>query len=80
MATFLRSTLFLWLALALYVVSFCQGDVGDIVTQDFFNAILSAADGSCAGQNFYTYNDFINAANAFSGFGTTGTSDDNKEN
>lgn len=78
MATFLRSILILWLALALYVVSLCRGDVGDIVTQDFFNGILSGADGSCAGQNFYTYNDFINAANAFSGFGTTGTSDDNK--
>jgi len=97
MATYLRSVLILWLALALYVVSICEGDVGDIVTQDFFNAllsaaddvgdivtqdffnaILSAADDSCAGQNFYTYNDFINAANAFSGFGTTGTADDNK--
>nr|QEL09537.1 class VII chitinase [Pinus banksiana] len=78
MATHLRSVLILWLALALYVVSICRGDVGDIVTRDFFNGILSGAADSCAGKNFYTYDDFITAANAFSGFGTTGTSDDNK--
>ena len=78
MATHVRSNLILWLALSLCVFSICQGDVGDIATQDFFNGILSGAPDSCAGKNFYTYNDFINAANAFSGFGTTGTSDDNK--
>jgi len=78
MAAHLGSVLILWLPLALCVVSICRGDVGDIATQDFFNGILSGASDTCAGKNFYKYSDFINAANAFSGFGTTGTSDDNK--
>jgi hypothetical protein len=59
--------------------SICSGAVGDIATQDFFNGILSAASDGCAGKTFYTYTDFLNAANSFSSFGTTGTSDDNKE-
>jgi chitinase len=58
--------------------SICSGVVGDIVTQDFFNGILSSASDGCAGKTFYTYTDFINAANSFSSFGTTGTSDENK--
>jgi len=78
MAAHLGSVLILWLPLALCVVSICRGDVGDIATQDFFNGILSGASDTCTGKNFYKYSDFINAANAFSGFGTTGTSDDNK--
>ena len=79
MATYLRvSVIILWLALALSALSICRGAVGDIATQDFFNGILSAASDGCAGKTFYTYTDFINAANSFSSFGTTGTSDDNK--
>lgn len=54
------------------------GRVGDIATQDFFNGILSGAADGCEGKNFYTYSGFINAANGFAGFGTTGTSDDIK--
>jgi len=69
------SVFVLWLALAL---SICRGDVGDIATEDFFNGILSGAADNCAGKKFYTYSDFITAANGFSGFGTTGTSDDEK--
>jgi len=69
------SVFVLWLALAL---SICRGDVGDIATEDFFNGILSGAADTCAGKKFYTYSDFITAANGFSGFGTTGTSDDEK--
>jgi len=69
------SVFVLCLALAL---SICRGDVGDIATEDFFNGILSGAADTCAGKKFYTYSDFITAANGFSGFGTTGTSDDEK--
>ena len=52
--------------------------VSSVISKDFFDAILSVADGSCAGKNFYTYDGFIQATNAYSGFGTTGTSDDSK--
>lgn len=79
MATHLRvSAVILWFAFALSALSICRGAVSDIATQDFFNGILSAAADSCAGKTFYAYSDFINAANSFSSFGTTGTSDDNK--
>ena len=59
-------------------VPLSSGGVEDIVTQAFFHGILSRAADGCEGKNFYTYNDFIVATNAFSSFGTTGTSDDNK--
>ena len=59
-------------------VPLSSGGVEDIVTQAFFHGILSRAADGCEGNNFYTYNDFIVATNAFSSFGTTGTSDDNK--
>ena len=72
------SVIILCLALSLSALSCCRGAVGDIATQDFFNGILSAASDGCAGKSFYTYSDFISAANSFSSFGTTGTSDDNK--
>nr|ACY06319.1 class II chitinase 2-3 [Pseudotsuga menziesii] len=72
------SVITLWLALALSALSICLAAVGDIATQDFFNGILSGASDTCAGKTFYTYSDFITAANAFSAFGTTGTSDDQK--
>ncbi|GLJ16958.1 hypothetical protein SUGI_0293050 [Cryptomeria japonica] len=52
--------------------------VSSIIDKDFFDTILSAADTSCAGKNFYTYAHFINAANAYPGFGTSGSSDDAK--
>jgi len=68
----------LWLSLALSDLAICRGDVKDIATEDFFNGILSGAADSCVGKKFYTYSDFITAASSFSGFGTTGTSDDNK--
>ncbi|GLJ22827.1 hypothetical protein SUGI_0430250 [Cryptomeria japonica] len=54
------------------------GAVSSIISKDFFDAILNAADSSCAGKSFYTYDGFIQAANAYSGFGTTGSSDDAK--
>ncbi|GLJ22843.1 hypothetical protein SUGI_0430490 [Cryptomeria japonica] len=54
------------------------GAVSSIISKDFFDAILNAVDSSCAGKSFYTYDGFIQAANAYSGFGTTGSSDDAK--
>ena len=69
------SVFVLWLSLAL---SICRGDVGYIATEDFFNGILSGAADTCEAKNFYTYSDFITAANAFSGFGTIGNFDDKK--
>eukprot|EP00253_Pinus_taeda_P000733 PITA_00733 len=56
----------------------CRGDVENIATEDFFNGIISGVSDTCEAKGFYTYSDFITAANAFSGFGTTGTSDDEK--
>ncbi|KAH9302611.1 hypothetical protein KI387_014194, partial [Taxus chinensis] len=56
----------------------CFGAISSIISKDFFDAILGAADSGCAGKNFYTYDGFINATDAYSGFGTTGSSDDAK--
>nr|AAT09426.1 putative class IV chitanase [Picea abies] len=49
------------------------GSVGGIISQSFFNGLAGGAGSSCEGKGFYTYNAFIAAANAFSGFGTTGS-------
>jgi len=51
------------------------GNVGTIISQNFFNGLASGAGGSCEGKGFYTYNAFIAAANAYSGFGTTGSNE-----
>ncbi|XP_057815631.2 endochitinase 4-like [Cryptomeria japonica] len=60
-------------------VGLCQtGGVGSIVSSDVFNSIVGEADSGCAGKGFYNYDSFINASNAFNGFGTTGSSDVNK--
>eukprot|EP01018_Ginkgo_biloba_P030960 Gb_34557 [translate_table: standard] len=45
------------------------------VSQDFFNGVVSAADG-CAGKGFYNYDSFTTAANQYPAFATTGSSDD----
>ena len=52
-------------------VPLSSSGVEDIVTQAFFHGILSRAADGCEGNNFYTYNNFIVATNAFSSFGTT---------
>ncbi|CAI9108584.1 OLC1v1008228C2 [Oldenlandia corymbosa var. corymbosa] len=52
--------------------------VADIVTDPFFNGIANQADSSCEGKGFYTRSAFLNAANSYPGFGTTGSSDDAK--
>ncbi|XP_057862167.2 endochitinase 4-like [Cryptomeria japonica] len=52
-----------------------SGSIESIITQDFFNQIKSGISASCVGNNFYTYDGFISAAEAsdFAGFGTTGS-------
>ena len=51
------------------------GSVGTIISQSIFNGLAGGAASSCEGKGFYTYNAFIAAASAYSGFGTTGSSD-----
>ncbi|KAK9665033.1 hypothetical protein RND81_14G085800 [Saponaria officinalis] len=52
--------------------------VSDIVTQDFFDGIISQADDSCPGKNFYSRDAFLSAISSYPEFGTTGSSDDSK--
>ena len=52
--------------------------VADIVTDDFFNGIISQATGDCDGKNFYTRSAFLNALQSYSSFGTSGSADDSK--
>ncbi|KAL5990897.1 hypothetical protein ACLOJK_011802 [Asimina triloba] len=52
--------------------------VADVVTQEFFNSIISQGTGVCPGKSFYTRSAFLDAARSYSKFGTTGTADDGK--
>ncbi|WJX69736.1 Endochitinase ep3 [Trifolium repens] len=52
--------------------------VADIVTQPFFDSITNVADPTCAGKSFYTRDAFLNAANSYGQFATSGSADDNK--
>ncbi|KDP44269.1 hypothetical protein JCGZ_05736 [Jatropha curcas] len=52
--------------------------VPDIVTQDFFNAIINQAPADCPGKNFYSRNAFLEALTSYSNFGQVGSSDDSK--
>ncbi|KAJ9701664.1 hypothetical protein PVL29_006858 [Vitis rotundifolia] len=52
--------------------------VSDVVTEDFFNGIISQADGSCAGKNFYSRNAFLDAVSSYPQFGQDGSADDSK--
>lgn len=55
------------------------GGVSAIITEAAFNQMLKYRnDGRCASNGFYTYSAFINAANSFSGFGTTGNTEQQK--
>jgi chitinase len=52
------------------------GDVGSIVTDDFFNGIKSQSGSGCAGQSFYTRQAFLSAVGSPSGSGFgSGSSD-----
>ncbi|XP_059655027.1 endochitinase PR4-like [Cornus florida] len=53
------------------------GSVADIVTDAFFNDIIGQAGADCAGKSFYTRAAFIDAANAYSQFGS-GSADESK--
>ncbi|KAL9237520.1 hypothetical protein vseg_012056 [Gypsophila vaccaria] len=52
--------------------------VSDIVTQAFFDGIISQAADSCPGKNFYTRDAFLSVISGYPAFGTTGSSDDSK--
>ncbi|KAA8527259.1 hypothetical protein F0562_034644 [Nyssa sinensis] len=52
--------------------------VADIVTDAFFNGIINQAAANCAGRGFYTRAAFLEAANSYPEFGTTGTADDSR--
>nr|CAB3469080.1 unnamed protein product [Digitaria exilis] len=48
--------------------------VGSIISESLFNQmLLHRNDAACPANGFYTYSAFISAANAFPGFGTTGS-------
>ncbi|RWR95521.1 class I chitinase [Cinnamomum micranthum f. kanehirae] len=65
----------LWLLstwLAGYIDS-VHGSIGSIIPESMFNNMLKHRnDAACPGKGFYTYRAFINAANAFPAFGSTG--------
>ncbi|CAN0880071.1 Chitinase 4 [Linum grandiflorum] len=46
--------------------------VKSVVTQEFFNGIISEADPSCAGKKFYTRGSFLNATKSYPMFGKLG--------
>nr|POE73648.1 endochitinase 1 [Quercus suber] len=52
------------------------GEIGSIISSDDFDQLLPYRnDAACPAKNFYTYDAFIEAANSFPGFGTTGDTD-----
>ena len=53
------------------------GDVGSIVTASVFGRMVSPRSG-CEGNGFYSYSAFLEAARAFSGFGTAGSDEVNR--
>ncbi|CAA0833291.1 homolog of carrot EP3-3 chitinase [Striga hermonthica] len=54
------------------------GSVSDIVTDAFFNGIAGQADGSCAGNGFYTRAAFLEALGSYPQFGTVGSPEDSR--
>jgi hypothetical protein len=64
-------------AAAALLLGVAAADVASIITQDVYNQMLPNRDNSlCPANGFYTYDAFIQAANFFPGFGTSGTSDE----
>nr|ACL81177.1 chitinase [Chimonanthus praecox] len=56
------------------------GAVGSLISQDQFEQILKHRnDASCPANGFYTYVAFVNAANSFSGFASTGDTNTRKK-
>ncbi|KAK2371200.1 Chitinase family protein [Trifolium repens] len=71
------------LAIAFFIMTMVPKNVSaqsvaDTLTQPFFDSIINQADPSCAGKNFYTRDAFLNAANSYGQFATSGSADDNK--
>ncbi|RWR74659.1 class IV chitinase Chia4-Pa1.1 [Cinnamomum micranthum f. kanehirae] len=66
-------------AVALILVCLCaehsmgQSTPRGVVSQAYFNNLMSAVAASCEGKSFYTYASFIGPAELASGFGTTGS-------
>uniref|UniRef100_A0A0R0HQE5 chitinase n=2 Tax=Glycine subgen. Soja TaxID=1462606 RepID=A0A0R0HQE5_SOYBN len=52
--------------------------VADIVTPEFFNAIIDEAEDHCAGKNFYSRDAFLDALIAYNHFARTASSYDSK--
>ncbi|KAF8703562.1 hypothetical protein HU200_032376 [Digitaria exilis] len=48
-------------------------NVANVVTDAFFNGIISQAGGGCEGRNFYTRSAFLQAASKYSGFAQGGS-------
>eukprot|EP00253_Pinus_taeda_P000925 PITA_00925 len=55
-----------------------HGGAGAIISSSFFDGLAGGAASSCEGKGFYTYKAFVAASSAYSVFGTTGSSDDQK--
>ncbi|KAJ4956627.1 hypothetical protein NE237_013410 [Protea cynaroides] len=52
--------------------------VGEIVTQEFFDRIINQSDASCPGNGFYTRDAFLEALSSSTEFGMVGSLDDSK--
>ncbi|XP_020698437.1 chitinase 4 isoform X2 [Dendrobium catenatum] len=52
--------------------------VASVVTQKFFNSIISQAGAGCRGKRFYTRQAFMDAVKKYSSFGRDATADDSK--
>ncbi|KAE8722589.1 chitinase 5-like [Hibiscus syriacus] len=50
--------------------------VVDIVTPQFFNAIMNVVEAGCEGKNFYSRSAFLEALSPYPGFGRIGSIDD----
>ncbi|KAG2727670.1 hypothetical protein I3760_01G167900 [Carya illinoinensis] len=50
--------------------------VSDVVTLEFFDGIISQADASCAGKNFYSRAAFLEALSSYNQFGRIGSTND----
>ncbi|KAL8151923.1 hypothetical protein V2J09_021731, partial [Rumex salicifolius] len=50
-----------------------------VVTGDFFNGIIGQADVGCQGKNFYTHSAFLHATESFNSFGSTDSTDIQKQ-
>lgn len=59
-----------------YQISINNVSVADVVTSEFFDAIINDADSECAGNNFYSRDAFLQALNSYNQFGRIGSVND----